>query len=109
VVCVIIGGLILGVTNIALTESVMEATDLPRAVASSSYSSVRFLGGAIAPPLATVLASAMTPSTPYFFAAFCLLVSAAIILIGRRALSRIDGSPLPVEVEAVAITVGDVA
>jgi hypothetical protein len=51
----------------------------------------------------------MTPSTPYFFAAFCLLVSAAIILIGRRALSRIDGSPLPVEVEAVAITVGDVA
>jgi predicted MFS family arabinose efflux permease len=109
VVCVILGGLILGVTNIALTESVMEATDLPRAVASSSYSSVRFIGGAIAPPLATVLASALTPSTPYFFAALCLLVSAAIILIGRRALSRIDGSPLPIEVEAAAITAGDVA
>ncbi|MDQ1576039.1 MAG: transporter, family, multidrug resistance protein [Microbacteriaceae bacterium] len=109
VVCVILGGLILGVTNIALTESVMDATDLPRAVASSSYSSVRFIGGAIAPPLATVLASALTPSTPYFFAALCLLVSAAIILIGRRALSRIDGSPLPIEVEAAAITAGDVA
>ncbi|MDQ1582328.1 MAG: transporter, family, multidrug resistance protein [Microbacteriaceae bacterium] len=109
VVCVIVGGLMLGVINIVLTESVMEATDLPRAVASSSYSSVRFIGGAIAPPLATVLASALTPSTPYFFAALCLLVSAAIILIGRRALSRIDGSPLPIEVEAAAITAGDVA
>jgi predicted MFS family arabinose efflux permease len=109
VVCVILGGLILGVTNIALTESVMEATDLPRAVASSSYSSVRFVGGAIAPPLATVLAGALTPSTPYFFAALCLLVSAAIILFGRRALSRIDGSPLPASVEAVAMTVGDAA
>jgi predicted MFS family arabinose efflux permease len=109
VVCVILGGLILGVTNIALTESVMEATDLPRAVASSSYSSVRFIGGAIAPPLATVLASALTPSTPYFFAALCLLVSAAIILIGRRALARIDGDPLPIEVEAAAITAGEAA
>ncbi|MDQ1582334.1 MAG: transporter, family, multidrug resistance protein [Microbacteriaceae bacterium] len=107
VVCVILGGLILGVTNIALTESVMEATDLPRAVASSSYSSVRFVGGAIAPPLATVLASALAPSTPYFFAALCLLVSAAIILIGRRALSRIDGAPLPIEVEAAAITAAE--
>jgi predicted MFS family arabinose efflux permease len=109
VVCVVGGGFILGVTNIALTESVMEATDLPRAVASSSYSSVRFVGGAIAPPLATTLASAMTPATPYFFAALCLLVSGAIILIGRRALSRIDSSPLPVEVEAATIMVGDVA
>jgi ACDE family multidrug resistance protein len=109
VVCVIAGGFILGVTNIGLTESVMAATDLPRSVASSSYSSVRFVGGAIAPPLATTLASAMTPSTPYFFAALCLLVSGAIILIGRRALARIDGGPVPLEVEAVAITAGDVA
>jgi ACDE family multidrug resistance protein len=109
VVCVIVGGLMLGVINVVLTESVMEATDLPRAVASSSYSSIRFIGGAIAPPLATVLASVLNPSTPYFFAALCLLVSAAIILTGRRALSRIDGNPLPIEVEVVAITAGDVA
>ncbi|WP_435533757.1 hypothetical protein, partial [Glaesserella parasuis] len=50
VVCIIVGGLMLGIMNTVLTESVMEATDLPRAVASSAYSAVRFLGGAAAPP-----------------------------------------------------------
>ena len=32
------GRLLLGILNTVLTESVMEATDLPRSVASSSYS-----------------------------------------------------------------------
>lgn len=44
VVCIIVGGLLLGVMNTVLTEAVMEATDLPRSVASSAYSAVRFLG-----------------------------------------------------------------
>src|SRR5439155_20435575 len=35
---VVVGGLFLGVMNTVLTESVMEATDLPRSVASSTYS-----------------------------------------------------------------------
>ena len=42
---IVIGGLFLGVMNTVLTESVMQATDLPRAVASSTYSGVRFVGG----------------------------------------------------------------
>ena len=49
IVGIVIGGLFLGVMNTVLTESVMEATDLPRAVASSTYSGVRFVGGAAAP------------------------------------------------------------
>ena len=52
VVCIVIGGLLLGIMNTVLTEAVMEATDLPRSVASSAYSAVRFLGGAMAPPAA---------------------------------------------------------
>src|SRR5699024_9173104 len=58
VVLIIIGGLLLGIMNTALTETVMEATDLPRGVASSAYSGVRFLGGAIAPAIAGPLAEA---------------------------------------------------
>jgi len=65
VACVIVGGMLLGVLNTVLTESVMEATDLPRPVASSAYSGVRFLGGAIAPPAATLLAGAFAPSIPF--------------------------------------------
>src|SRR5699024_1549858 len=44
IVLIVIGGLLLGIMNTALTETVMEATDLPRGVASSAYSGVRFLG-----------------------------------------------------------------
>ena len=60
-VCIVVGGLLLGVLNTVLTECVMEATDLPRSVASSAYSAVRFLGGAIAPPAATQLAASSRP------------------------------------------------
>src|SRR5699024_11103165 len=43
IVLIVVAGLALGVMNTALTEAVMEATDLPRNVASSTYSGVRFL------------------------------------------------------------------
>ncbi len=82
IICVIIGGLVLGVLNTVLTECVMEATDLPRSVASSAYSAVRFIGGAIAPPVATLLADAIAPSAAYVFA-------------GHRSRSRSWSSPPP--------------
>ena len=91
IVCVIVGGLLLGILNTVLTESVMEATDLPRAVASSAYSGVRFLGGAIAPPAATLLAATFTAATPFYAAAISVLVATALIMIGHRHLKRVDG------------------
>src|SRR5690606_11646223 len=58
VTVVVVSGLLLGVMNTALTEAVMEATDLPRNVASSTYSGVRFVGGAVAPAVAGPVAVA---------------------------------------------------
>ena len=110
VTSVVVGGLLLGVLNTVLTESVMEATDLPRSVASSAYSSVRFIGGAVAPPLATTLAAAFTEATPYFVAAISVGLSAALIIAGRKALARVDHvHPEPLAEEAQAITIGDAA
>jgi predicted MFS family arabinose efflux permease len=109
VVAVVVGGLLLGVLNTVLTECVMEATDLPRSVASSSYSAVRFLGGAIAPPLATTLADGFTAATPYFVAGGSVLVATLIVALGHRALRRVnDGAEEPV-VEAEAIGAGALA
>lgn len=105
VVCVIVGGLLLGILNTVLTECVMEATSLPRSVASSSYSAVRFLGGAVAPPLATTLAVIFTASTPYFVGAASVAIGALVIVLGRKSLAHIDGTVAPLE-EAVAITAG---
>ena len=109
VVLIIVGGLLLGIMNPALTETVMEATDLPRGVASSAYSGVRFLGGAIAPAVAGPLAAATSAGVPYLLAALTLVLSIAMLVIGRRHLAAVGHEPvhLEAEEEAEAIAVGD--
>ncbi|WP_040165091.1 MFS transporter [Microbacterium gorillae] len=107
VVAIIVGGLVLGVINTTLTEAVMEATDLPRSVASSSYSAVRFLGGAIAPPLAAALWHAFNASIPFWVGALSVLIAVVIILTGRRHLFRIDQRGVDELEEVEAVFVGD--
>ncbi|MEO2130957.1 MAG: MFS transporter [Microbacterium sp.] len=107
VTCIVVGGLLLGVMNTVLTESVMEATDHPRAVASSAYSAVRFLGGAAAPPLAALLWHAFSASVPYYVAAVAVLLSGLIILLGRSTLARIDGHVADAQEEGAAVLIGD--
>ncbi len=110
VTVVVIGGLLLGVLNTVFTESVMEATDLPRSVASSSYSGVRFLGGAAAPPLAAWLAAIAGDWLPYLVAALAVAAASLVVLQGRALLARVDGvASEPPLVEAEAISVGDAA
>ena len=107
VVCIVIGGLLLGVMNTVLTEAVMEATALPRPVASSAYSAVRFLGGAMAPPIAAALAHAWGDTVPYLFAAAAVLIAAATVLLRRRTLAHIDDDADGEAEHAAAILVGD--
>lgn len=108
VTCIIVGGLLLGIMNTVLTEAVMEATDLPRSVASSAYSAVRFLGGAMAPPIAALLWHRFSATVPYLFAAVAVLLAALTVFLGRRALAHIDDEPAdPVGEDAAAILVGD--
>lgn len=109
VVCIVVGGLVLGVVNTALTEAVMEATDLPRSVASSAYSAVRFLGGAVAPPLAAFLWHAAGAGVPYVMATVSVLIAAACVLFGRRALVHVDQAHPTIADEGAAVLVGDAA
>jgi predicted MFS family arabinose efflux permease len=108
VVCVIVGGLLLGVLNTVLTESVMEATDLPRTVASSAYSGVRFIGGAAAPPLAAALAARAGDWLPYTVAAVSVLIAATVVFVSREVLARVDHVHEDALEEAQAITAGEV-
>ncbi len=109
VACIVIGGFLLGIVNTVLTESVMEATDLPRSVASSAYSAVRFLGGAAAPPIAALLWHAFGVAVPYLFAAASVLIAVVIITSGRRLLARIDRREVDAADESAAVLVGDAA
>jgi predicted MFS family arabinose efflux permease len=109
VACIVVGGLVLGVVNTALTEAVMEATDLPRSVASSAYSAVRFLGGAVAPPLAAFLWHAAGAGIPYVMATVSVVIASACVLFGRGALAHIDRAHPTAADEGAAVLVGDAA
>nr|WP_307863410.1 MFS transporter [Leucobacter tardus] len=106
IVVVIAAGLLLGIMNTALTEAVMEATDLPRNVASSAYSGVRFIGGAIAPAVAGPLAAALGSGVPYWAGAIALTISIVALIIGGSRLAHV-GQPHQAEAEAAAIGLGD--
>jgi MFS transporter, ACDE family, multidrug resistance protein len=107
VVCVVLLGVEIGAANTVLTEAVMEASNLPRAVASSAYSGVRFFGGAIGAPLGTGLA-VYGAGVPFLFAAATALVGALLLALFRRTLTPADH---PVHetpaFEAQAITGGE--
>ncbi len=93
VTIVIVSGLLLGVMNTALTEAVMEATDLPRNVASSTYSGVRFMGGALAPAVAGPLATAVGTPAPYWVGAAAIAMSILVLaLFGHRLRRGADAS-----------------
>ncbi|MGX5682431.1 MFS transporter [Schumannella luteola] len=104
---VIVQGLFQGVLNTALTETVMEATDLPRSVASSTYSGVRFLGGAVAPAVSGGLAAWLGAGGPYWFGAGALVVAILALALGGRWLASAGRPSIPAVVEAEAISVGD--
>lgn len=98
--CIIAGGLFLGVMNTVLTESVMEATDLPRAVASGAYSGVRFIGGAIAPAVAGPFAAATgMVGSPYWLGCGSLVISLAVFAIFSGKLRHVDHHHKPEPVE----------
>jgi MFS family permease len=108
VVLVIVGGLFLGILNTVLTECSMEATDLPRPVASSAYSGVRFVGGAVAPPLASFLASHFHSSAaPFWYGVIVLVIATLIVIAGRSKLGRADGHVENQVEVGEAIGVGD--
>jgi nucleotide-binding universal stress UspA family protein len=99
-VAVIVAGAFLGVINTVLTEAVMKISPVERPIASSSYSFVRFAGGAIAPYLAGKLAEWVSPQTPFFVGAGAVTVALVVLLAGRRQFAEAPEVELAVPVPA---------
>lgn len=78
IVTVIVGGLVVGVVNTLLTTASMTQVDLPRPVASSAYSGVRFIGSALAPTLVGPLEH-ISHQAPLYGAAIAAAVATAIL------------------------------
>lgn len=89
VVAIAVAGAILGIINTILTTVVMDVAPVERAVASSAYSFVRFVGGAIAPWLAGKLAEVYSSTVPFYVGALVVLFSILALSMGRRHLSAV--------------------
>lgn len=89
IVCTVLLGFEIGGVNTLLTEAVMEATDLPRPVASSAYSGVRFFGGAIGAPIGTALVS-HGAGMPWVFAAGTSLVAVLLLAVFGKVIKGAD-------------------
>ena len=88
VVLVIVAGALLGVNNTVYTELAMGVSDSPRPVASAGYNFVRWMGGALAPYVATKLGETFGAPIPFFVAAVALVIAIGIALVGRAYLSE---------------------
>ena len=108
--CVVVAGLFIGINNTLITETVMKAAPVERAVASAAYSFVRFGGAALAPWLAGVLGERVNMHAPYWVGAGAVLSGAVVLLATRPHLVGIDepeDALDELEDQAMAVTVGD--
>jgi MFS family permease len=90
VVCVVVAGVFLGINNTLVTEAVMLAAPVERAVASAAYSFVRFGGGAVAPWLAGKLGESISPHVPFWVGAGATALAVLVLMSGRSVLRHVD-------------------
>ena len=111
IVGIILAGAFLGINNTLITEAVMGAAPVERAVASSAYSFVRFSGGAVAPYIAGKLGENVSIHAPFWMGAGAVLVGALVLFGGRRTLQghlHVPGSSEhDQQEEAEALALGD--
>ena len=112
IVCVVVSGAFLGITNTLMTQVVMESAPVARPIASSAYSCVRFCGGAIAPFVAGKLGEHVSVGAPFYLGAGMTAI-AVVVLWTYRAVLRPVGvagpgpapSPAPAPTGAGAMVV----
>ncbi|WP_052422893.1 MFS transporter [Nonomuraea candida] len=93
IVFTVLSGIPIGLNNTVFTESAMEVSDAPRPVASAGYNFVRWMGGALAPFIATKLGEEIGVAVPYALGALCCVAGMAVLYTRRhhlRGLSRVD-------------------
>jgi len=88
--CVVVAGLFCGVNNTLITETVMKAAPVERAVASAAYSFLRFAGAAVAPWLAGVLGETVSVHLPFWVGAAAVLAGAVVLASVRPHLAGVD-------------------
>ena len=88
--CVVVSGVFSGTANTLVTQTVMSISPVDRPIASAGYSFVRFMGGAIAPLIASQLAERIAPAAAFWFGASGFLLAAVVCVVAVGVLRGAD-------------------
>ena len=91
IVAVIVSGAFIGVNNTLVTTAVMSIAPVERPVASATYGFVRFIGGGLAPFVASKLVELRRQRhVPFLLGAGTVVVAAIVLSTVHRALQDAD-------------------
>ena len=91
VICaVIVSGAFIGINNTLVTTAVMSIAPVERPVASATYGFVRFIGGGLAPYVASKLVVWTNVHVPFLIATGTLLLAAVVLSMVHGALDAAD-------------------
>ncbi|MGH9094107.1 MAG: MFS transporter [Acidimicrobiales bacterium] len=111
IVAVIVSGAFIGLNNTLTTQAVMLVSPVERPVASAAYGFVRFIGGGLAPYVASRMAAAWSVHVPFWVGAGSEVIAIAVLASGHSLLTRAErnalDSPEPVAEEDL-VDAGDI-
>jgi MFS family permease len=87
IVAVIVSGAVIGLNNTLTTQAVMSVSPVAKPIASASYGFVRFIGGGLAPYVASKLAADINVSVPFYLGAVTVAVAIAVLATGHSLLT----------------------
>jgi ACDE family multidrug resistance protein len=93
IVAVIVAGAFLGVNNTLVTTAVMSIAPVERPVASATYGFVRFIGGGLAPYVASRLAVDINVQVPFYVGAATVAAAIGVLATGQSLLTRAEQGP----------------
>ncbi|MGB9202092.1 MFS transporter [Methanobacterium sp.] len=97
IISIILSGAVSGTNNTLITTAVMKATSIETSTASAAYSFLRFIGAAIAPALAGILAAIYSPHIPFIVASVFVFGSVIFMFINRHQVYHVDRSEAKIE------------
>jgi nucleotide-binding universal stress UspA family protein/MFS family permease len=93
IVAVIVSGAFIGLNNTLTTQAVMSVAPVEKPIASASYGFVRFIGGGLAPYVASKLAITFNVSLPFYVAAGSVVIAIFVLATGHALLVAAEKGP----------------
>ncbi len=93
IVAVIVSGAFVGLNNTLTTQAVMLVAPVEKSVASAAYGFVRFIGGGLAPYVASRLAVDINVQVPFYLGAATVAAAIGVLATGQSLLTRAEQGP----------------